>query len=316
MHIDESIKKILKPAYHFMKKGNIRGYVFMLHRVDEIDSSKLHANENMKISPGFLDSFINKYKDEYDFIGVDKISERIAQGKTKKFMAFTMDDGYKDNFTKALPIFEKYEIPFTIFLATDFPDYNAVLWWYVLEDYILSHDYVVMPDEKKIEARTKEEKENAFMLLRSVVLGMDQHNLKEEIEELLKTKLAWKEKCEELAMTWDEVIKCTKHPLVIVGGHTKHHYNLKGLESELQVREEIRSGCERLEEKTRIKAEYFAYPFGSPIEVGKREIEVVSAMNFKMAFLAGGGYCGSRYIDRYAIPRLMLTEDFKKEMLK
>lgn len=42
-------------------------------------------------------------------------------------MVFTMDDGYKDNYTNALPIFKKYNVPYTIFVTTNFPDRQAIL---------------------------------------------------------------------------------------------------------------------------------------------------------------------------------------------
>ena len=117
-------------------------------------------------------------------------------------------------------------------------------------------------------------------------------------------------------MSWSDVLECAKHPLVTIGGNTKHHINLKRLNSESAVRNEILSGCQRIEEKTGTVVEVFAYPFGSPNEVSQREIDVVSTINIKMAFLADGGYCGQKKVNQYALPRIMLTEEFEEEMLK
>ena len=58
----------------------------------------------------------------------------------KPFVCFTMDDGYLDNYTKALPVFERYQVPFAIFVSTDFIDKKAILWWDTLEDLILTND--------------------------------------------------------------------------------------------------------------------------------------------------------------------------------
>lgn len=43
-----------------------------------------------------------------------------GQSDTRAFrVSITFDDGYMDNLTNALPILERYELPFTIFIATD-----------------------------------------------------------------------------------------------------------------------------------------------------------------------------------------------------
>ena len=80
----------------------------------------------------------------------------------RKFAVFTMDDGYKDNLTNALPVFKKHNLPYTIFLATDFMEGKAILWWYVIEDLILGHDEIVLSNGMTIPTKTKHEKEDAL----------------------------------------------------------------------------------------------------------------------------------------------------------
>ena len=58
--------------------------------------------------------------------------------KIDKCIVFTLDDGYLDNYTNALPIFIKYNVPFTIYITTSFPDHKFTMWWYALEDIILN----------------------------------------------------------------------------------------------------------------------------------------------------------------------------------
>ncbi len=311
-----NIKNIIRPPYHYILKGKPVGYVFMLHRVDDIDSKKLSANENMKVSPSFLDAFLEKYNRDYDFIALKDIPSRLNDIHNKRFMAFTMDDGYKDNYTKALPIFEKHKTPFTIFVATDFPDCQAYLWWYILEDYILANNRIRLSNGIIFKTETKEEKENAFMEIRALILGLDQTNIASEVEKLLGKSFSWREKCDELAMGWEDIKCCVNHQLVTIGAHTQHHYNLKALNSVEDVNNEIMDGCKRMEEKIEYYPSVFAYPFGSPNEVGRREIDIARNLNFEMAFVAGGGYCGTRINNLYSIPRIMLTEQFEESMLK
>ncbi len=56
-------------------------------------------------------------------------------GRDKRpFAAFTLDDGYKDNREFAFPVFKKFNVPFTIYVPTDFAEGRGDLWWLTLEE--------------------------------------------------------------------------------------------------------------------------------------------------------------------------------------
>lgn len=60
--------------------------IFMLHRVDTIDSNRLFPNENMKVSPEFLDSFIVELKSKgYEFISLDRLYEILQNKEADEF---------------------------------------------------------------------------------------------------------------------------------------------------------------------------------------------------------------------------------------
>ena len=81
-----------------------------------------------------------------------------------------MDDGYLDNYENAYPIFKKHHIPFAIFVATDFPDKKAVLWWYVIEELILNSSEIHLSDGSKYICKTFQEKWDTFRYIREKVL--------------------------------------------------------------------------------------------------------------------------------------------------
>lgn len=118
------------------------GAILMLHRIAPIDEKKLPANENLKVSPEFLEHFILQAKDKgYEFISLDTLHQRlISQNLKSKFLCITLDDGYKDNLTYGLEIFEKHEIPFCIYVCTSFPQGSHDMWWFGLEDFLLQRD--------------------------------------------------------------------------------------------------------------------------------------------------------------------------------
>lgn len=313
------VKRFYYPVYYAAKFRNSVGYVFMLHRVSDIEPNKLFPNENMKISPAYLDNFIRQTKNRFNIISIAEIGKYLQTPQKKKFIVFTMDDGYKDNFTEALPVFKKYNVPFTIFAAANFPEKNAVLWWYELEDLLLANDEIILSDGSKYKCVTKAEKEQAFLDIRLKILALNQENLVNELNKMFcDYKIDWSAKCDELCLSWEDLQRLNKEPLVTIAAHTAHHFNLKALKSENAVTDEVQQGLDLFNGKLGMQPDFFAYPFGSDNEVSQREVNVLEKMSFSAAFLAYGGAVKNDYWKkrRFALPRMMLTEDFESRMLK
>lgn len=313
------VKRFYYPVYYAAKFRNSVGYVFMLHRVSDIEPNKLFPNENMKISPAYLDNFIRQTKNRFNIISIAEIGKYLQTPQKKKFIVFTMDDGYKDNFTEALLVFKKYNVPFTIFAAANFPEKNAVLWWYELEDLLLANDEIILSDGSKYKCVTKAEKEQAFLDIRLKILALNQENLVNELNKMFcDYKIDWSAKCDELCLSWEDLQRLNKEPLVTIAAHTAHHFNLKALKSENAVTDEVQQGLDLFNGKLGMQPDFFAYPFGSDNEVSQREVNVLEKMSFSAAFLAYGGAVKNDYWKkrRFALPRMMLTEDFESRMLK
>ena len=321
------IKSILRPPYHAAKwlyhhtlknPPKSLGYIFMLHRVDDFEDGRLWCNEHMKVTPNFLDKSLLLLERDYDIVPLSEVPARLRQKHKRKFIAFTMDDGYKDNFTKALPVFKKHNAPYTIFVTTDFPDRKAVLWWYELEDLLLKNDGVTLSNGETYPARTYEEKCDSFLKIREEILKLNQLDLENELNGLFANyKINWTAQCEKLCLSWDDIKSLKNEPLVTIGAHTKHHYNLKRLATEREVFDEVQTGADLLKEKAGINAEVFAYPFGSPTEAGEREYKVLSQMPFSCSCIAYGGSCTKKNTENLsALPRIMFKQDFKLEDLR
>lgn len=60
-------------------------------------------------------------KNGFTFVTVEQIvNSEIKNIKENKYICFTFDDGYYDNFTELFPIIKELNVPVTIFLSTDF----------------------------------------------------------------------------------------------------------------------------------------------------------------------------------------------------
>ena len=287
--------------------------IFMLHRVNYFEANKLLSNEILKVSPQFLDKFIINLKSNgYDFITLDDVYEILLEGKkVDKKIVLTLDDGYKDNYEIAYPIFKKHNIPFAIYLTTSFPEKKAILWWYILEDLIVQKDLIELSDGRTFKCYTKAEKEKTFLKLRNIILTFEKENFLNSLERLFPYyEIDWIAKTEALCLNWDEIVALSQDDLCTIAGHTKNHFAFNQL-SEDEIIDEIVDANKLIEEKTGKKIEHFAYPFGSRHEVNQREVEIVKKLAFKTATTIRRGPVYRAHKNHLmCLPRIMLTENF------
>ena len=293
-----------------IKKGAI-GLVYMLHHITKKNSQGIPTNEDLKVSPQFLEKIIIKYKKQgFSFVSLDELSEIINSNKTPEhpFIAFTIDDGYLDNYTEALPVFERQQVPFTIFVATDFIDQKAILWWDILEDLILKNDSIRIRG-KEYRCRTFQEKWDVFRILREIILCLDPKKLKEALDELFSYySIDWYEPIRRQAMTWEQVKIISQHTLCTIGGHTVSHTVLNQL-NEKEFHQEVSGGIEKLQSVTGKPIHHFAYPYGSPDEIGEREYQLISEFGFKTVFSSYGGcITNENKYNTTHLPRVYLHE--------
>jgi len=285
------------------------GYIYMLHRVGYQDDSKLFANENMKVSPEYLETFIQQQQKIHQFISLDDLC-LIKAGKLKlkkKFIVMTLDDGYLDNYELALPVFKKYNIPFVIYIASGLIDGIAMLWWYKLEELILKNNCISTGDGKSYPCETKEQKEQVFLELRTKILDIDPVNFKAEIINMLP-EIAQTADYYELMMNRDQINKISNEPLCTIGAHTVGHFNLKNL-SDILVIEDIKQNKQTLKDITGKDIMHFAYPFGTANEVGDKTEVIAVRAGFKTITIAYGGSVRKQEIDLFNLKRMMLMEE-------
>ena len=240
---------------------------------------------------------------------MDEIYDVLIQKRNinKPFVAFTLDDGYLDNYTTAYPIFKRNNVPFCIFVATDFPDKRALLWWITIEDLILSNEKIYLSDGSTFVCKTYQQKWDTFRLLREKILKLDQRNLLDALKTLFTNyNIDWLAPVKEMAMTWDHIEELGKEPLCTIGAHTMSHPSFIPLSLE-EIKNEINGGLSRLHSVIDYDIHHFAYPYGSLKEDGEREYEFLKSFEFKTAFVSFGGAISQQDKDKMTnLPRFML----------
>ena len=104
------IKKLITKLYKPISPNPNGLRVFMYHSV--IDSTK--NSDNLYV----LDS--NLFKDQMVFLSKSYKFKDLKIFKDDLSFAITFDDGYSNNLNVAAPILQELNLPFTIFITTDF----------------------------------------------------------------------------------------------------------------------------------------------------------------------------------------------------
>jgi peptidoglycan/xylan/chitin deacetylase (PgdA/CDA1 family) len=254
----------------------IMGHSVVKDRNDLVDPTH-------QISGDFLDLIIRYYiAHSIDIISINEAMDRLASGNTKHFVCFTFDDGYRDNFTVAFPIFKKYNKPFAIYVTTAFLERRKNNWWGPLREIIRQHDQPTLNvGGKNLRVSTPKEKMKAFQDLRHYVekqeLGID-----EIVRASRQRSITAGQVLDADALDCIELQRLSSDPLVEIGGHTDSHPILAQLTVD-QVRTEILSNVIRLQALTGKPVQHFAYPYGDAKSCGEREFAICREFGFRTA---------------------------------
>lgn len=258
------------------------GTIILFHRVLPQKKQSIF-NKYLEVSPAYLDSCINYFiNNKYDIISLDELYLRLTENRfDKKFVCFTFDDGYIDNYIYAYPLFKRYNIPFAIYITTDMINRKLRSHSYILEDIILQNDAIQLTINKidyYYPCKSRAEKMQTYSHIGS--LAKSNHSIIAELSD--KYKYNWYYKNDSMFMTWDHLLEMGQDPLVTIGAHTVNHFQL----SELSYKEalnEILLSKEEIENKCESNVHHFAYPYGSLESYGEREIDILTKASFKTA---------------------------------
>lgn len=265
------------------------GSIVMFHRVlDREDMRFSNVARSLEISSEYLEEILGRFRAfGYRALSLDEFY-RVMLGEAKldgRFVVYTFDDGYLDNYTVAYPIFKRLGIPFGIYITTDFPDKTADIWWYALSDLVEINSEVSFSYEGKdyiYDTKSRKDKDVAISeILKAVV---DSGECKEELLEAIfnGSGLDRKSYVNSMTLDWDHLENMSRDGLVTIGTHTVTHPNLRKLELG-EVEREMSESRKKIEDAIGSKSNHFAFPFGYREAAGGREFELAKRLGFKTA---------------------------------
>jgi peptidoglycan/xylan/chitin deacetylase (PgdA/CDA1 family) len=294
------------------------GAIFMLHHVRPARQAAFQPNRHLEVTPDFLRATLCHLRSrDIDIISMDELHERLAQGRfDRRFAAFTLDDGYRDNVEFALPVLREFDAPLAVYVASDFAEGSGRLWWIALETVIAKAEQVEVQIGNaalRLDATTPAAKQAAFDRLHDWLRGLPgEHDLQREIEALCaRYGVDIAALCRGLCLSWDEVKRLAADPLVTIGAHTISHCNLARQNEEIAA-QEMAVGRMRIEHALERPVLHFAYPYGDREAAARREFALAAAAGFKTAVTTRPGMLFAENAGHMtALPRVSLNGNYQ-----
>ncbi len=241
-------------------KPNKNIAILLYHRV--IDSN--YNFWKLNVSPSTFEKHMKYLKETYHILKLEDDWTTIVK-PDEKYVIITFDDGYVDNYKFALPILEKYKIPATIFVSTDYIDTNYMYWWdelekiFIIDKYRGSFEF----EGKKYNLNDQNDASTTCIDIRNYLKNLspiERESKFEKLRHLLNVTPIYTEELRSLSSSELKIL--SQSEFCSIGVHTKSHISMgKNAPTEL-MQHEIVESKKILESYIQKEITTFAYPYG------------------------------------------------------
>lgn len=232
----------------------------------------------------------------YHIISLDEFYDNFINRKnfTDKDIILTFDDGYKNNLTTAAPFLTQYNIPFTVFIATNLVDTEGFVPTYKVRSAILSpaltrvdisamhKSYQLQNEAKRIKAMGEIIsfiKTNGDGIVNSVINDIEEQfgaDNRSETDSHFHS---------ERIMSWDDAGRL-KEMGAIIGSHSEDHSILHCNQTYEEIKRQLRDSRDKIIQHIGI-CRYFAFPNGDKESVCEQSLKLAEEF-YEMSFAVTG----------------------------
>lgn len=255
------------------RRGKREYVILMYHRVLHREQTK-GIQPGMYVDAGTFENHVNFLRENFEMIALERLFSYITSGfpPQSPLCVLTFDDGWVDFYENVYPVLCKYQIPATVFLATNFVGRVDRCFW---TDQLAN----VLQMERLRERVTSFKVLNPDARFLASLRGSQEDRLEQAIE-LLKSFPQIRIDCaladlryywgadipvgSRMFISWKEAREMKRSGLVTFGSHTAEHKILT-LCSDEEVASELSDSKKRLERETLIDdgLAAFCYPNGN-----------------------------------------------------
>ncbi|MEA2699250.1 MAG: hypothetical protein QOI66_3521 [Myxococcales bacterium] len=291
--------------------------VFNYHRIGHADGGD-GDDALFSATPEAFDAQVRSLAANCDVIGPDDLDGVLTGRRRGRFVQITFDDGYRDNFTTALPVLRRHGVKATFFVTTSFLDGRGASWWDEIAWMVkTSVRPAIAANEffpQRLPLKGPAAVDSAIRFLLHVYKGLPRGAAPQFLDFLAQATGSGRLPAggaDATWMTWDMVRQVAAAGMAI-GGHTVTHPILARLSLEQQEWEIGYCGA-RLEQELGRPMTLFSYPIGGRNSFDASTHDCLARQGVRYAFSYYGGYQSTRRWHRFDIKRVAIEAALSAE---
>lgn len=287
------------------RKDGVR--ILVYHRV-----GPYRVDDGMTVSQMVFDAQLRYLGKHYSVLSLDEVATILRGERPIRcgLIALTLDDGYRDNYTRAWPILARYSMPATIFVTVGPLDAEVSLWTEEIRVALWASSCQVLDLQAmgwgSWPLRTEVDRLACLHAIKQRLKALPDAEQQRTLREIIqRLGSQGKAAVQEQMLTWDMVREMSKRGITI-GAHTVSHKILTHIAPQ-EVDWEIRESKQRIEQRLGEPIRHFAYPNGTRADWDSQIQEAVKQAGFETACTTIRGTNRAKQ-DLYALRRLEITD--------
>lgn len=285
--------------------------ILMFHEVQRDCRSELMTGASVEL---FEYSVSWLQREGWVIVSLQECLERLAEDdRSRRYAVITFDDGYRDNVSVALPILERHNAPFTMYVPTTALTRTMDCWWLGVRELIRSSEAVTIdamgarfrcPDLRTKRAALSKVRDWVHQdYKRSAALATTFENGGISLSALN----------DRYFLDPGELQSLARHPLASIGGHSTSHQALSVLDA-TSAQAELVDNRNYLENLLQLPVRHLAYPYGTPGACGLREEYLAKEAGYASAVTTRHGQLTGDGLDQFALPRIGVGSAYDTEV--
>src|SRR3984893_15043986 len=268
----------LLPVFRSIFAG--RAAILMFHEIQRDCRSELMTGTSVELFEYSLSWLQRK---GWAIVSLDECLERLARNdRSCRHAVLTFDDGYRDNVSVALPILERNNAPFMMYVPTAALTRTMQSWWLGLRELIRSREDITI-DAMGIRLRCPDLRSKQLVLRKvDQWVHQDYKRAASLAGTFNKAGISISALNDRYFLDANALQRLARHPLVSIGGHTKSHEALATLDTS-SARAELVDNRTYLESLLQSPVRHLAYPYGTPGACGPREERLAKELGYLSA---------------------------------
>jgi peptidoglycan/xylan/chitin deacetylase (PgdA/CDA1 family) len=301
-----------------LPKAAGRAVIFTLHHVRPYIDRPFDPNSLLSITPDFLEAAIQEAMSQgYIPVALTDLPELLARKDDgKRYVAFTLDDGCRDNAEHAAPVFRKYDVPYTLFITKGLVERTHTMWWETAEALLREVDQFQFDfgeGKEVVTCASIKQKNAVFLRIARFIESIDEDTAVNRLNQTAITHYIDPVKIiENEVLNAAELKNLASDPLAHFGAHTVSHCCLTRIDAARLEREMI-DCIEAIKSWTNKTPTSIAYPYGWKRACGAREANAALKAGLTIGVTTQPGILEKPTRDEWMLlPRVSLNGHYQK----